>query len=91
MENKKGAMGIGSLVGIGVSFVVVVLVLAFGASIVADVDADQTAGSVAKNTTGEGLSALSKIGQKLPTLATVVVAAIIIGVLIAGFAVYKSE
>ena len=86
--NKKG-FGINDLVPIGVAFVLIVLVLAFGASIVADVEADQTTGSTAENVSNEGLGALSKMGQKLPTLATVVIAGVIIGVLIAAFA-YKS-
>ena len=84
MKGKKG-MGIDDLVPIGIAFVLIVMVLAFGASIVADVEADQATGSVAENVSNEGLNGLSKLGQKMPLLATVVIASVVIGVLVVAF------
>ena len=85
MKGKKG-MGLNDLVPIGVAFVLIVLVLTFGASIVGDVERDMVTNSTAENVTNEGLGALSKMGQKLPTLATVVIAGVIVGILMAAFA-----
>ena len=43
---------------------------------------DQSDSSYAQNATGEGLKSLEELGSWLPTLALVVIAAIIIGVLV---------
>ena len=59
------------------------------ADIVTDINADQTAGSVAANVSGEGLNALQELGSWTPTLALVVAAALIIGILISAFAFGK--
>lgn len=90
MENKmdkKGQMGGGiwALVGIGVAFVVVGIVLAFGLNIMADIKGDFTAGSLEANATADAQEGVAKITAKLPLIGTVVVAVLIIGLLIAGF------
>lgn len=104
--NKKGQMSgaVWGLVGVAVAFVVVALVLAFGAMILADTRTDmmpanasytatcnETSGIYtgcdhAVLTAGYGLESTSKLSDKLPLIATVIVAVIIIGLLIAGFA-----
>ncbi len=53
-----------------------------GAEILQSLYDDQTANSYAKNATGEGLESLEELASWLPTLALVVIAAIIIGVLV---------
>lgn len=78
-------MDLGDLVPIGVSFVVIAIVLAFGQNILADVKADFTAGSLEANSTGDGQTALDNVSEKLPLLGLVIAAAIIIGVLLKAF------
>lgn len=75
-------MNISSLIPLGVAFVIIAFVISMGAEILQDLYDDQTADSYAKNATGEGLESLEELGSWLPTLALVVIAAIIIGVLV---------
>lgn len=82
MHTQRKGMGIQSLVPLGVAFVVIAFVISMGAEILQSLYDDQTTDSYAKNATGEGLESLEELGSWLPTLALVVIAAIIIGVLI---------
>ena len=75
-------MNINTLVPIAVAFVVIAFTVSMGAEILQSLYDDQTADSYAKNATGEGLESLEELGSWLPTLALVVIAAIIIGVLV---------
>ena len=47
-----------------------------------DVRGDMTAGTAEYNATGFAIEGVSKIPEKMPLIATVVVAAIIIGILV---------
>ena len=82
MRCQRKGMSIQSLVPLGVAFVVIAFVIAMGSEILQDLYDDQTANSYARNATGEGLESLEELGSWLPTLALVVIAAIIIGVLV---------
>ena len=62
-----------SVLGIGV---------AYGLNVMADVQADFTANTAEYNATADAITGISKIPEKLPLIATVVVAAIIIGILV---------
>lgn len=86
-KNKKAQMmnGIWALVTVGVAFVVVGIVLAFGLNIMADIKTDFTANSLEANATTSAQEGISKITEKLPLVGTVVVAVLIISLLIAGF------
>lgn len=70
------------LAPIGIAFVVIAFVISMGAEILQDLYDGQTANSYARNATSEGLESLEELGSWLPTLALVVIAAIIIGVLV---------
>lgn len=85
--NKKGQLsgGIWSLVGVGVAFVVVGIVLAFGLNIMTDVQGDFTADSLEYNATQDAKLGVAKLTGKLPLMGTVIVAVLIISLLIAGF------
>lgn len=89
-RNKKGQMGIGVLVGVAVTFVVVIVVLAFGQNILSDIKGDFVTNSLEYNATGDGQLALSNISEKTPLLGTIIVASIIIGILVTAF-VIRSE
>ena len=89
MFNRKGqAMGLGGLVGVAVTLVIVGLVFAFSSQITADVQDDMTSDSLEYNITQHTLDSQEKIPAKLPTIATIIAATVIIGALVTGFAVF---
>ena len=79
-------MQLGDLIGVGVTFVVAALVLAFGLQILSDVNDDMTNNSLESNATEDAMTGLSNITGKFPILGTITVAVIIIGLLITYFA-----
>lgn len=91
--DKKGQISgsVWALIGVGVAFVVVTLVLAFGLNIASDIKGDFTAGSVEANATQDGIDGMAKLTEKLPLIATVIVAVIIIGLLVSGFMGYMKR
>lgn len=78
-------MNIQDLIPIGVTIAVLAIVLGMSATILGDIRAGQTEGSYEHNITGYGLEGLSELGQWQPTLALIVVAAVIIGIIITAF------
>lgn len=72
---------ISNLIPLSIAFVVLAFVISMGASILSDLQGQQTADSTAYNITGKGLESLTTFGNWLPTLAIVVITAVIIGVL----------
>ena len=81
MKSNKGAMSLSDLGPIAVAFVFVAVVVGIGATVLASIQADQTSQSVAYNASGSGLDSLAELGSWLPTIALVIAAAIVIGVL----------
>lgn len=81
--NKKGqvAGSIDVLRAVAIVFVVTGLVIAFGLQVLGDVKSDMTAGTAEYNATDDTLTGVSKFSAKLPLIATVVVAVVIIGLL----------
>ena len=80
--NKKGAlMELSSLQGAAISFMVLAIVLGLAATILVQVQATQTAGSVAYNATGRGLTAISDFSSWLPTIVVIVIAVVILGLI----------
>ena len=75
-------------------FVVTVIGIAFGLNITADVQQDFVTGAAGcnatstascgaeYNATADGITAISKLTEKLPLVATVVIAAVLIGILV---------
>lgn len=78
--NKKG-FRLGDLSGIAITFVVLAVVLGVGSTILDSIQGSQTADGFAYNNTQEGLQALSELSGWQVTLATIVVAAVVIGVI----------
>lgn len=78
--NRKG-MSLGDLAPAAIAFVFIAIVIAVGADVLSDIQADQTADGYAYNATGSGLESLDTLGGWLPTIALVIAAAIVIGVL----------
>jgi len=81
MENKA-KFGINELLSIGLTLVVLGIGLSYGLEVMGDVQDDMTASSVEYNATQSALEGVAKIPEKMPTIATVIVAAVIIGILV---------
>lgn len=65
--------------------VVLAFVLAIGGNILTTLQSTQTAGTVAANVTGQGLSALGTFGSYLAIVALVIVGSVVITILIRSF------
>ncbi len=78
--NKKG-FRLGDLSGIAITFVVLAVVLGVGSTILDSIQTGQTTDSYAYNNTEQGLQALNELSDWQVTLATIVVAAVVIGVI----------
>jgi Na+-transporting methylmalonyl-CoA/oxaloacetate decarboxylase gamma subunit len=70
------------LLGVGFTLVVLGIGLAYGLQVMSDVEDDMTAGSVEQMAVANATLGVAKIPEKLPTIATVIVAAVIIGILV---------
>lgn len=84
MKSKKGYR-LQDLLPIALLFVVATIAISIGADVIDNVQDDQTADSYAYNVSGDGLSGMGELGSWLPTIALVVAAAIVIGVLVYSF------
>lgn len=87
MKTKQG-FELRNLAGLAIVFVVVTIVISFGATIVDDLkdEADDGLNNSAYNTTIKGLEALNTFADWLPTLALIVIAAVVIGIIVRYFA-----
>jgi len=74
-------MRLGDLSGIAITFVVLAVTLSVGSTILDSIQEGNVASSYAANATTEGLESLSTLADWLPTLATIVAAAVVIGVI----------
>jgi hypothetical protein len=70
------------LLPIGFTFVVLGLGLAYGLQIMGEVKDDMTSGTEEYDAVNNTIQGVAKIPEKLPTLATVVMASVLIGVLV---------
>jgi hypothetical protein len=67
--------------GIVILFVVIAVILGVGATILVSVRSGQTADGLAYNATTKGLEGITEISEWQPTLAIIVIAAVVIGVI----------
>lgn len=83
MQDKKVAeFEIGQMLPIALTLVVLGIGTAYGLNVMADVQDDFTAATTEYNATQDAIDGVAKLPEKLPLIATVVVAAIIIGILV---------
>ena len=75
------ALTIGDIAPLAITFVVVAIVLGVGADVLDNIQDGQSQNSSAYNATGYGLTAIGKFSNWLPTIAVIVVAAVIIGII----------
>lgn len=67
---------------IALTLVVVGIGTAYGLDVLSDINDDFTAGTLEANATDDAMEGVAKLPSKLPIIASVVVAAIIIGILV---------
>jgi len=76
-------MDLRDLAPIGVLFVVIAIALSMGGEILSSLSNQQT--GAAQNITNYGTEGISKIAKWLPTIALVIAAAVVIGVVLTSF------
>jgi type II secretory pathway component PulF len=81
MRSKKG-FTVGALMPLAITFVVIAIAIGLGATVLADIQATQTADTVAYNATGSGLESLGTFSGWLPTVALIIIASVIIGIIV---------
>ena len=74
-----------------IAFVVFVVAVSIGGSVLAGVQAGQTTNSVAYNATGSGLTGITNLATQSGTIGTILGAVLIIGLLLGAFLVGKSK
>lgn len=79
---RKVEFQIGELLGIGMTLVVLGIGLAYGLQVMGEIRDDMDTSSLEQNATIDAITGVAKIPEKLPTIATVIVASVIIGVLV---------
>lgn len=85
-KRQMGAVaGVSTLVSLGIVLVVYGIVTSFGADVVSDVQDDFTANSYEYNISNDALEGIATTSEKLPTISSVAVAAIIIGIILTAF------
>lgn len=87
LEQKEVEFNFQDLLPIGITLVVLSIVLAYGLQVQGEVRDDMTSGSAEYNATQDGIEAVAKLPEKLGTIVTIIVAAVIIGILIRYFRV----
>ena len=78
-------MDLKDLFGVAVTFVALGVLITFGLNVQTDVRDDFTANSVEYNASQNAIQANTNVASKLPILGTIVIAAIVVGVLIKAF------
>ena len=84
MKNKKEVLEfqIQDMLTIGLTLVVTGIGIAYGLQVMGEVQDDMTGNSTEYNATGNAIEGVAKLPEKMPTIATVLVASIIIGILV---------
>ena len=84
---KKGMLGLESLGSVAIILVVAAIVIAMGGTILKDLQdsVDDGTNNSAYNVSAKGLTSMTTLANWLPTIAIVVAAAIIIGVVVTSF------
>src|SRR3990167_8002047 len=89
--SRKGQVALSQAPAAVVILVVIAVVIGVGQNILDKVDDTQTANSFAINSTIEGEKGLDTFSDFQTTMATIVVAVIIIGLLLGGFALVMGK
>ena len=87
MKMYKKGIGVEDLMPLALMLVVAVIAISIGADVVDSVQEDQTPNSYAYNISASGLEGIDELGSWMPTLALVLAASIVIGVLVYSFVI----
>ena len=82
--NKKG-FNLQDLAPLAIAFVIIAIVLGIGSTVVASIQDTQTENGTAYNASGSGLQSLGTLASWLPTIAVIVAAAVVIGIIVLYF------
>ena len=82
LKDKKG-LGLGEAPAAVIMLVVIAIVIGIGASILTTVQTGQIANSIAYNASGYGLTGMNTFSQWVPTIAIVLAASLVIGLVMA--------
>ena len=82
MKQETVRFDIGDLLPIGMTILVLGIAMAYGLQIMGDLKGDMTANSVEANATADAMEGVGKIPEKLPLIVTVILAAVIIGIIV---------
>ena len=89
LMNKKG-FTLGQLAAVGVTFVVIAIVLGMGAQILEKMIETSGGTNTTNATLQNGTLAIGELSSWLPTIAIIVAAAVIIGIVVTYFAVGRT-
>ena len=81
-QEYKVMFDIRELLPIGFAIIVLGVGLSYGLQVMGDIKSDMTANSYEANATTDTITAVAKIPAKLGTVVTVIMAAVVIGVLL---------
>jgi hypothetical protein len=82
MKRETAKLGIQELLPVAMLLVVTTIGAAFGLNVLSDVRDDFTANTEEYNATSDGIEGVAKIPSKMPLIATILVAALVIGILV---------
>lgn len=92
LQEKKGQTGmLAAAPAAVIVLVIIAVILGVGSTVLDKVDDTQTTNSFAYNATQDGLKGLDTFSDFQPTMATIVVAVVIIGLLLGGFAFVRGK
>lgn len=81
-QETQAKFQVGDILPLSLTIVVAGIGMAYGLNVLGDVQTDMTANSAEYNATGNAITAVAKFPEKLGLIVTVVVAAILIGILV---------
>lgn len=87
MKTQVAKLEVGDILPLALTLVVAGIGVAFGLNVLSDTQADLTANSAAANATADTITGVAKFADKFGLIATVIVAAIVIGLLVRFLAV----
>ena len=78
-------MNLNDAAGMALAFVLFVICVSVGGSVLAGIQTSQTTNSVAYNATGYGLTGITNLANQSGTIGTVIGAAVLIGIVLTAF------
>ena len=81
MERLVSQFDITDILPIGMTFIVLGIAMTYGLNVMGDVQDDMTENSTEWNASRDAMAGVSKFPEKMALLATIIIAAIVIGIL----------